>query len=229
LEWISKIKKMTQHTATSGVIYWFRHDLRLHDNSALQQAIALAKQHHTWLLPVYVHDTALQLTSPWGFVRTSEHRLAWTAMAVHDVSEQLSELASQLLQITGEPSEVLAELMTRLGASTLVCEDIAAPYEEAHIQALRQRGLDVQTVWQSTLMAPDQLPFEPHEVPDEFSSFRRAVERQTFAPVQPVAAVTRLPALPDQAALDSVREMQHATEHTTDLRAILKDPRSAFP
>jgi deoxyribodipyrimidine photo-lyase len=78
-------------------------------------------------------------------------------------------------------------------------------------------------------MAPDQLPFEPHDVPDEFSSFRRAVERQTFAPAQPLATATTMPALPDQSALDSVREMQHATEHTTDPHAILRDPRSAFP
>jgi len=220
---------MTQPQTLSGIVYWFRSDLRLHDNPALQQAIALTEKHRTWLLPVYVHDTALQLTSPWGFVRTSAHRLAWRAMAAQDVSEQLITLGSQLLRLTGEPSEVLAKLMTRLGASTLMCEDIAAPYEEVHIQALQQRGIDVQTLWQSTLMAPDQLPFEPHDVPDEFSSFRRAVERQTFAPAQPVATVTKMPALPDQAAMDSVREMQHAIEHTTEPLAILNDPRSSFP
>jgi deoxyribodipyrimidine photo-lyase len=220
---------MTLSKAPSGVVYWFRNDLRLHDNPALQQAIALAEKHHTWLMPVYVHDTALQLTSPWGFVRTSAHRLAWTAMAVHDVAQQLAGLGSQLLQITGDPSEVLAELMKHFSASTLVCEDIAAPYEEANIQSLQQRGIDVQTVWQSTLMAPDQLPFEPHDVPDEFSSFRRAVERQTFAPAQPVPTVTAMPALPNQAALASAHELQHALGQTTDPRAILDDPRSAFP
>ena len=212
---------MTQVAANAGVIYWFRNDLRLHDNPALQQAIALAEQHQTWLLPVYVHDTALRLTSPWGFVRTSDHRLAWTAMAVHDVAEQLSALGSQLLQITGEPSEVLAELMAQLGARVLLCEDIAAPYEEAHIQALQQRGLDVQTVWQSTLMAPEQLPFEPHDVPDEFSSFRRAVERQTFAPALPVATVTCMPAAPEQA--------QKILQNSPQTNAALSDPRSAFP
>ena len=220
---------MTQPQTLSGIVYWFRSDLRLHDNPALQQAIALTEKHRTWLLPVYVHDTALQLTSPWGFVRTSAHRLAWTAMAAQDVSEQLIALGSQLLRLTGEPSEVLAKLMTRLGASTLMCEDIAAPYEEVHIQALQHCGIEVQTLWQSTLMDPDQLPFEPNDVPDEFSSFRRAVERQKFAPAQPVATVTKIPALPDQAAMDSVREMQHAMEHTTEPLAILNDPRSAFP
>lgn len=220
---------MTQCATQAGVIYWFRNDLRLHDNPALQQAISLSKQRSTWLLPVYVNDTALRMTSPWGFVRTSEHRLAWTAMAVKDVSDQLQALGSQLLQLTGAPSEVLPELMKRLGGTTLICEDIAAPYEEAHIQALQQHGIDVQTVWQSTLMAPDQLPFVPHEVPDVFSSFRHAVERQTFAAALPMATVTRLPALPNQVALDSVREMSNTDEHTTHFRAILHDPRSAFP
>ena len=33
---------MTQHTATSGVIYWFRNDLRLHDNPALTRAVEVA-------------------------------------------------------------------------------------------------------------------------------------------------------------------------------------------
>ncbi len=213
---------MTHPATISGVVYWFRNDLRLHDNPALQHAIALAERHRTWLLPVYVHDTALQLTSPWGFVRTSEHRLAWAAMAVHDVSEQLAALGSQLLQISGDPSQVLAELMTRLGASTLVCEDIAAPYEEAHIQALQKGGREVQTVWQSTLMAPDQLPFEPHDVPDEFSSFRRAVERHACAPAKPAAAITRLPALPENLPHDALAT--HASTYTP-----LNDPRSAFP
>ena len=219
---------MNPTQATSGVVFWFRNDLRLHDNPALQQAIALAERHRTWLLPVYVHDCALQLTSPWGFVRTSEHRMAWTAMAVQDVTHQLAAMGSLLLQLTGEPSEVLTELMTHLSASTLVCEDIAAPYEQAHIQALKKRGLDVKTVWQSTLMAPEQLPFEPQDVPDVFSSFRREVERNGFTPAQPLPAVTRLPALPalpEQGSLNSLT----ARSSGPSTCAPLSDPRSAFP
>lgn len=103
-----------QCVTQAGVIYWFRNDLRLHDNPALQHAISLSKQRSTWLLSVYVNDTALGMTSPWGFVRTSEHRLAWTAMAVKDVAEQLLTFGSQLLQLKGEPSDVLPELMKRL-------------------------------------------------------------------------------------------------------------------
>ena len=220
---------MNQPSSAAGVIYWFRNDLRLHDNPALRLAVQWANERNTWLLPVFVHDTALTKNSPWGFVRTSEHRLAWTAMAVQDVSEQLAALGSQLIQIAGEPSAVLPELMAHLGASTLVCEDIAAPYEEAHVQSMQKRGLDVQTLWQSTLMAPDQLPFEPHDVPDVFSGFRRAVERQGLTSAAPVPGVKEMPKLPDPASLDAVLNRFQTTEHSTGSRAILEDPRSAFP
>jgi deoxyribodipyrimidine photo-lyase len=216
---------MTPLESNAGVVFWFRNDLRLHDNPALQQAIALAERHRTWLLPVYVHDCALQLTSPWGFVRTSEHRMAWTAMAVQDVAQQLAALGSQLMQLTGEPTEVLPELMRLMNTSTLVCEDIAAPYEQAHIQTLKNCGLEVKTVWQSTLMAPEQLPFEPNNVPDVFSSFRREVERHGFTPAQPLPAVTRLPELPEQAALNSLTTRSSSPSTC----APLNDPRSAFP
>ncbi len=216
---------MTPLESNAGVVFWFRNDLRLHDNPALQHAIALADRQRTWLLPVYVHDCALQLTSPWGFVRTSEHRMAWSAMAMQDVAQQLAALGSQLMQLTGEPTEVLPALMRHLNTSTLVCEDIAAPYEQAHIQALKKYGLEVKTVWQSTLMAPEQLPFEPNNVPDVFSSFRREVERHGFTPAQPLPAVTRLPELPEQAALNSLTTRSSSPSTC----APLNDPRSAFP
>jgi deoxyribodipyrimidine photo-lyase len=151
---------------------------------------------------------------------------------VHDVAQQLTALGSQLLQITGNPGEVLAELMSRLNASTLVCEDIAAPYEQAHIQALKKRGRVVQTVWQSTLMAPEQLPFEPQDVPNEFSAFRRAVERQAFAPAPPAPVITSMPALPEHASDTLTTRPSHASGLAPQNELLIEpmnDPRAAFP
>lgn len=214
---------MTTPSSQAGVVFWFRNDLRLHDNPALVQAIALAERRSTWLLPVFVQGSALQDSSPWGFVRASDHRRAWTAMAVQDVAEQLTALGSQLLPLAGAPSQVLADCLQALGASTLVCEEIAAPEEMAQIQALRQRGLEVHTVWQSSLMAPESLPFAPADVPDVFSAFRRAVERHGCAPAEPLPAVTRMPPLPPQGLPVS------PAEAGAGVCAPLCDPRSAFP
>ena len=50
------------------LIYWFRNDLRLHDNPAFTQACANA----TRILPVYCH--APQSMTRWGFARVGQHR-----------------------------------------------------------------------------------------------------------------------------------------------------------
>lgn len=49
-----------------GVIFWFRNDLRLHDQVALAHAIDIAHRLGGWLLPVYIHDNRLDAMTPWG-------------------------------------------------------------------------------------------------------------------------------------------------------------------
>jgi deoxyribodipyrimidine photo-lyase len=225
-------KPMPHPPSAPGVIFWFRNDLRLHDQLALQHAIALANERQTWLLSVYVHDSALKQVTPWGFARAGEHRLAWTAMAVKDVDDQLMGLGSQLLLLEGDPCEVLGNLIHRLDGPMLICEDIAAPEEQAQVQRLKARGVVVQTVWQSTLFAPDQLPFPPHKVPDPFTTFRHAVESQSVQVHAPLPCVQKLPPRPSLNAGSSDWDQDLAT-----LTAIsqaqapcpMSDPRSAFP
>ncbi len=64
---------------SDGVLYWLRHDLRLHDNPALLLAARRARGQGGWLLPVYLHDPAQLLDTRWGFVRMGRHRQAFLA------------------------------------------------------------------------------------------------------------------------------------------------------
>lgn len=192
-------------TDQTGVIYWFRNDLRLHDQAALQHAIQIAQQRQTWLLPVYIHDEALDQITPWGFERTSSHRKAWTAMALRNLSQQLASLQSQLFQMKGQPVECLAALCKLLQPHVVICEDIAAPYEQDHIQNLRDANIRIETVWQSTLMCTSDLPFSTADVPDKFTTFRQAVERPTLNVKKPLPAVDQLPDLPPMQNLQALQ------------------------
>ena len=154
-----------------GVFYWLRNDLRLHDNAALRLAVRRAHESGGWLLPVYVHDPAQQAMIHWGFARMGRHRRIFLEQTLQDLDRQLAALGSGLLQVQGRPAEQLTVLAQRLGAVGLVCEEIAAPDEEAEVQALRDAGLTVETVWQSTLIDPADLPFDPEAVPDTFTTF----------------------------------------------------------
>ncbi len=210
-------------------LYWLRQDLRLHDNPALARACRGADH----LLPVFVHPPHDE-ASPWGFARVGVHRRAFVAQALADVRAQLQARGSDLLECTGVPQAVLPGIARALGAVRIVCEDIAAPYEQAEVAALRAAGLAVQTVWQSSLLCPDDLPFAIRALPQVFTQFRQAVERSAVQPPAPLPAPQRLPALPPWINSESnklpalIGKAQEAIEKGANL-PLLHDARSSFP
>lgn len=181
---------------SAGVLYWLRNDLRLHDNPALLLAAQRARESGGWLLPVYLHDPEQQLDTRWGFARLGPHRRAFLAQALDDLRPRLQALGSDLIELQGSPVVLLPELMRQLGASRLVCEAIAAPEEQDAVQALRAAGLQVETVWQSSLIDPADLPFTPEAVPDTFTTFRQQLERAGVLEAMPQPAPDALPPLP---------------------------------
>ena len=215
---------MTKEIKVTTVIFWFRNDLRLHDQPALAHAIALATQQGTALLPVYCHAPASP--SHWGFERVGAHRQAFTAQTLADLSAQLSARGSHLLQCDGTAASVLpalAQALSENGNCHIVCETIAAPEEQAEVAALRALGLSVETVWQSSLLHPDDLPFAPADLPPVFTTFRNAVERAKVQPRAPLPAPAALPALPLKALWP---EWQCAASMPI---AAVDDERSSFP
>ena len=181
----------------STTLYWLRHDLRLHDNPALALACRGAEQ----LLPVFVHPPQDE-ASPWGFARVGAHRRAFLAQALADLRANLQARGSDLLECTGAPQMVLPAIAQALGAARIVCEDIAAPYEQAEVAALRAAGLAVQTVWQSSLLCPADLPFAIDALPQVFTQFRQAVERAAVQPPAPLPTPQALPPLPLSSGMD---------------------------
>ena len=195
------------------LIYWFRQDLRLADNPAFTHACELADT----LLPVYC--TPVATSTPWGFERIGAHRRYFEQTAVSALAGQLSARGSALMQIEGNSVERLVALAHDLGVDTIVCERIAAPEEQAQVQALREAGLTVEDHWQSTLFSLDELPMAVEELPDVFSSFRRLVEKAHTSARPVIPSPTTIPALPPGSSIKPV----------TLQAPPLLDARSAFP
>ncbi len=213
-----------------GVVFWFRSDLRLHDQLALAHAVQRAQAMGGWLLPVYVQDPTQGALTRWGFERTGAHRQAWLQAQLQDLAEQLAQLNNPLQILTGTPAQVLADLVVQLGHPHVVCEHIAAPYEQRDVQDLRQRGVQVHTVWQSSLLDPAHLPFGLAQLPDTFTVFRQAIEAAGVQAPPPLPAPVQLPPPPSAwsavqlrlAVRQSLEQPPAAPEWPNDLR-------SAFP
>ncbi len=211
----------------STVLFWFRNDLRLHDQPALRAALTSGATH---LLPVVCLPAPDECT-PWGFARVGAHRRAFTAAALRGLQGQMSALGNPLLICQAPPATALPQLAQAVGATTVVCEDIAAPYEQAEVAALRAAGLQVRTVWHSSLLPPARMPWPVDQLPGVFTTFRQQVEPAGITPAAPLPAPTQLLPPPDVSApvLQAVCAEQGAAAIQQPAPPQGSDARSSFP
>ncbi len=178
-------------------IFWFRNDLRLHDQRALKRAIAHTQAHGQCLLLVYVHESAHDAPTAWGFDRMGAHRRRFMADTLQALQASLQTLGQRLVLLHGPVAAVLPACARAVQADTVFCEDIAAPEEQAQVQALTDAHLHVKTLWQSSLIEPHALPFAAQNMPQVFTEFRQRIESAKLQPLAPLPALAQLPAPPD--------------------------------
>ena len=214
----------------STVLFWFRNDLRLHDQPALHAALHSGASH---LLPVVCPAPADE-ASLWGFARVGPHRQAFAAAALRGLGARMAALGNPLLVCHAAPAAALPALARAVGATTVVCEDIAAPYERAEVAALRAAGLQVHTVWHSSLLRPADMPWPAADLPAVFTPFRQAVERAGITPLAPLPASASLlppPRVPPDALWHTWGAVTARAEQGTATidNPAGSDPRSSFP
>ena len=206
----------------STVLLWLRNDLRLHDQPVLHAACRMGAQ---YLLPVLCLPD-IQARTRWGFARIGQHRRTWLAKTIQNLAENFHELRSQLLILNAPAAMALPALAQALGACTIVCEDVAAPEEQAEVDALRAAGLQVHTVWHSSLLHPNQLPWPVGQLPAVFTPFRQAVEHAKLQPYLPLPVPEALPKVPPNIPSKYLQEQALALDALTDASNSL-DARSA--
>jgi len=174
------------------VVYWFRADLRLEDNPAFLQACNDAD----YLLPIYIHRADLEQETSWGFSRVGEHRKIFLNQSLQDLRAQLRNRGSDLFELTGDSLEVFEKLRLQIKVDIIYCEQIEAPEELRQVVLLRDAGFQVNTIWQSSMLDPQALPFLLQEMPDIFTQFRQQVEKHKLRFTKPEVAPKEIPPLP---------------------------------
>nr|AWY11212.1 cryptochrome dash [Hermissenda crassicornis] len=171
---------MASTSSRSAAIVLYRNDLRIHDNEAL----FLANKNHSQVLPVYCFDPRhFQGTYHYNFPKTGRHRAKFLLESVADLKSSLQSRGSDLVVRLGKPEDVIPELITnlKLGKDTLVLLQKEVTDEEVQVEKALQSsvGVTVSTVWGHTLHHLDDLPFQPRNLPDIYTQFRKSVEDNT--------------------------------------------------
>jgi deoxyribodipyrimidine photo-lyase len=227
------------------VVYWFRNDLRVEDNPALNAACAYAQRTGAHLLLLFCHTSAQGALhvehTQWGFARLSAHRRFFLRDSLLDLREQLQQFGFELIELDGELSAQSAfwiALAQTYTLHTIFCEDIAAPEERAQVDAVRALQIDVQAVWQSTMYDPTSFDFDIAQMPDQFTAFRHKIEHAAY-PIRQVVpcALSASFALRDATlekfsvhlSKQSQPQLDALDDVDTQVMHDLHDVRSSFP
>ncbi|KRG43945.1 deoxyribodipyrimidine photolyase [Stenotrophomonas pictorum JCM 9942] len=161
----------------SVALVWFRRDLRLQDNPALQAALAAGHDP----VPVYVHAPAEEET--WAPGAASD---AWLHRSLAALDADLRARGSHLVIRRGPSAGALQQLIAETGAQAVYWnrkyEPVTQPRDAAIKRDLRQQGLQVESHNGYLLFEPWELTTQqggPYKVFTPF--WRNALSRWRLA------------------------------------------------
>lgn len=133
-------------------IFWFRRDLRLHDNTALYHA--LSGEHP--VLPIFIFDKNILDELP-----AKDARVEFIHQTIADINEQLKSKGTTLLVKYGKPIEVWKELLETYDIKALYANRDYEPYarerDKAVYEMLEAKGIPFKSY-------KDHVIFEKSEV-----------------------------------------------------------------
>lgn len=164
-------------------IVWFRNDLRLHDNEALMDALA----HNDEIIPLYIIDPRIfKSKTQLGFPKTDTFRLQFILQSLIDLRQNLQQLGSNLYIREGMPEEIVPGIARELKTTYVYCNRERTA-EEVFVQdkleeSLWTIGQEMRYYRGKMLYYTADLPFPVTHCPDNFTAFRKEVEK--FVPIR---------------------------------------------
>lgn len=164
-------------------ILWFRNDLRIHDNEALVDALA----HNEEIIPLYVIDPRVSDgKTAFGFDKMGPFRRKILAESLADLRDSCRDLGSELYIREGLPEKVIPQLARQCKTHYVYCNRERTA-EEVFVQdnleqALWTIGQEMRYYRGKMLYYTADLPFPITHCPDNFTAFRKEVER--FVPIR---------------------------------------------
>ncbi|MFW5815673.1 MAG: cryptochrome/photolyase family protein [Wenzhouxiangella sp.] len=161
----------------STAIVWFRRDLRLADNAALDSA----RRAHERIVPVFVLDPAAE--GDWAPGAASRW---WLHHALVRLDERLSQRDSRLIVARGDTATELDRIRRVTGADAVYWNRL---YEPAFVERDRRLKADLRAAGTKAISCAGSLLFEPWEMAKDdgtpylvFTPFWRQMQKRWSAP-----------------------------------------------
>lgn len=158
----------------------FTNNLRLKDNSVLQKAI------RQWdnIIPLYYFDTKLKDAQELWIKKIGPYRAKFLIESLTNLQENLKNLGSNLHILKAETLTNIRDFAQKNDIHKIVMQEPVGFYEIQEWQELRRLlgeiDVEFETIWDHTMVHLDDLPFPVSELPDMYTEFRKAVEKDSL-------------------------------------------------
>ena len=156
----------------SKALYWFRNNLRLHDNPSLNQAL----EENDEIFPVFMVPPDDSTHRKVGFSDFGNHRKKFLWEAVEDLSARIEQLGGKLSILQGDPVELITSCCELLGVQTVYASKEVG-FNEVQEEVELTASIELILREDQFLINPEEAPFDLDKVPFGFSSFRKKVEK----------------------------------------------------
>jgi len=163
--------------SNSTAIVWFRRDLRLADNPALDRA----RKEHDHIVPVFIWDP--QAEGEWAPGAASRW---WLHHSLAELSDRLEKRGSRLIIAKGDTAEALSRICNATGARAVYWNRL---YDPALVerdrdlkQSLRDDGIEVESCNGALLFEPWELLKEDDSPYLVFTPFWKQMQRRWRPP-----------------------------------------------
>lgn len=199
---------------TTG-LFWFTHDLRLHDQPALWEMQSVDK-----LICVFCVDPQWFRPNGLNAKAMGERRFQFLMDSLFDLQQQLQQMGQLLIIRQQTPHQALAELINKYHVDIIARSQHVGVYENRHWALLQRHFPERKFVTQAshTLFVAEDLPFRIAELPNSFTQFRKQVELLDVA--RPMLPPQQLPPPPVPIALEVLSK-------TVDLKSAFTGGESA--
>jgi deoxyribodipyrimidine photo-lyase len=179
-------------------LLWFRRDLRLADNPALDAAVAIGRP----VIPVYIRDDAdAGEWSPGGASRW------WLQGSLSALSSAIEARGNRLILKNGPAESVINELLSETGVTSVYWNRRYEPWatrrDEKIKTALKGKGIEARSFNASLFREPWAVTTQKGEPYKVFTPFWKAL-RASGEPDQLKPAPPRIPAPNDFAESDDL-------------------------
>ncbi|MYE61595.1 MAG: deoxyribodipyrimidine photo-lyase, partial [Candidatus Dadabacteria bacterium] len=192
---------MSQAKETANpIIHWFRKDLRLLDNPALAEAGKSARP----VVPVYILVDAD--SDPWPPGGASRW---WLHNSLLALNRSLEARGNRLILRRGQPKEILQNLVTETGATTVHVTRLTEPHAievESEVRTvLNNLGAKLKVFDGNLLFPPESVRTKNGEPYKVFTLFYKTCLKKLPPPV-PLSAPKQLPRMKQPIRSDSLKE-----------------------